>query len=31
VRAGPMAFGDDVLRRKLMDAALAFVRPLPAK
>ncbi|MGH6823474.1 MAG: TfoX/Sxy family protein [Methylocella sp.] len=31
VRAGPMAFGDDVLLRKLMDAALAFVRPLPAK
>ncbi|ACB93685.1 TfoX/Sxy family protein [Beijerinckia indica] len=31
VQAGPSAFGDDVLRRKLMDAALAFVRSLPAK
>ncbi|NHF72589.1 TfoX/Sxy family protein [Paracoccus xiamenensis] len=26
VRAGPSAFGDDALRRKLVDAALAFVR-----
>lgn len=31
VRAGPAAFGDDALRRKLLDAALAFVRSLPAK
>jgi DNA-binding HxlR family transcriptional regulator len=31
VRAGPSAFGDDELRRKLLDAALAFVRALPAK
>jgi TfoX N-terminal domain len=31
VRAGPDAFGDDRLRRKLLDAALTFVRSLPAK
>ena len=31
VRTGPSAFGDDALRRKLVDAALAFVRSLPAK
>lgn len=31
VRAGPSAFGDDALRRKLIDAAFAFVRPLPPK
>jgi hypothetical protein len=31
VRAGPGAFGNDALRRKLLDAALAFVRSLPAK
>ena len=31
IRAGPDAFGDDALRRKLLDAALAFVRSLPAK
>lgn len=31
VRAGPDVFGDDALRRKLLDAALAFVRSLPAK
>ena len=31
VRAGPTAFGDDALRRKLLDAALTFVRSLPAK
>jgi hypothetical protein len=31
VRAGPIAFGDDLLRRKLIKAALAFVRSLPAK
>jgi hypothetical protein len=31
VRVGPMAFGDDELRRKLIAAAVAFVRSLPAK
>jgi hypothetical protein len=31
VRAGPAAFGDDALRRRLIDAALAFVRTLPRK
>ena len=31
VRAGPDAYGDDALRRRLLDAALAFVRSLPAK
>jgi len=31
VRAGPAAFGDDALRRKLLAAALAFVRALPPK
>jgi hypothetical protein len=31
VRAGPDAFGDDALRRKLVSAALTFVRSLPAK
>jgi hypothetical protein len=31
VRAGPDAFGDDALREKLIGAALAFVRTLPAK
>lgn len=31
VRAGPEVFGDDALRRKLLNAALAFVRSLPAK
>jgi hypothetical protein len=31
VRAGPNAFGDDALRRKLLDAALGYVRSLPAK
>jgi hypothetical protein len=31
VRAGPTAFGDDALRRKLIDAALDFVRSLPSK
>jgi hypothetical protein len=31
VRIGPDAFGDDDLRRKLMDAGLAFVRTLPPK
>lgn len=31
VRAGAGAFGDDALRRKLLESALAFVRSLPAK
>jgi hypothetical protein len=31
VRAAPEAYGDDPLRRKLIDAALAFVRGLPEK
>ena len=31
VRAGPDAFGDDVLRRKLISSALTFVRSLPPK
>jgi hypothetical protein len=31
VRAAPEAYGDDVLRRQLIDAALAFVRTLPMK
>ena len=31
VRAGPSAFGDDALRRKLIGAALAYVRSLPGK
>jgi hypothetical protein len=31
VRAAPEACGDDALRRRLLDAALAFVRTLPAK
>ena len=31
VRAAPEAYGDDALRRKLIDAALAFVRTLPGK
>jgi hypothetical protein len=31
VRAGAGAFGDDAVRRRLLDAALAFVRSLPAK
>ncbi len=31
VRAGSAAFGDDALRAKLLDAALAFVRSLPEK
>lgn len=31
VRAVPEAFGDDALRAKLLDSALAFVRALPAK
>jgi hypothetical protein len=31
VRAGPAAFGDDALRSRLIEAALAFVRALPPK
>ena len=31
VRAGPMAFGDDALRRRILDAALTYVRSLPRK
>jgi hypothetical protein len=31
VRAGPAALGDDALRGRLIDAALRFVRTLPAK
>lgn len=31
VRMAPEAYGDDALRRKLLDAALAFVRSLPKK
>jgi hypothetical protein len=31
VRAGPDGFGDDALRQRLMEAAIAFVRALPAK
>ena len=31
VRAGPAAYGEDALRRRLLEAALAFVRSLPGK
>jgi hypothetical protein len=31
VRAGPVAYGDDGLRARLIEAALAFVRKLPPK
>ncbi len=31
VRAGPEAYGDDALRRRLIAAALDFVRTLPPK
>ena len=31
VRAGPGAYGDDVLRRRLLSAAVEFVRTLPGK
>lgn len=31
VRAGPAAFGDDQLRKRLLDAALAYVLALPPK
>jgi hypothetical protein len=31
VRADAEAFGDDALRHRLLDAALTFVRGLPAK
>lgn len=29
--AGPVVFGDDVLRKRLLDAALAYVGSLPSK
>lgn len=31
VRAAPEAYGDDALRRRFIDAAVAFVRELPGK
>ena len=31
VRAGPAAYGDDALRRRLLMAAVEFVRSLPPK
>jgi len=31
VRAQPQAFGDDALRRRLLQSALAFIRSLPPK
>ncbi len=31
VRAGPAAYGDDAMRARLIEAALAFVRGLPPK
>jgi hypothetical protein len=31
VRAGPAAYGDDALRRRLLGAAVDFVRSLPGK
>jgi hypothetical protein len=31
VRAGAAAFGDDTLRKRLLDAALAYVLSLPPK
>ena len=31
VRAGPEAYGNDALRRRLLDAAIDFARTLPAK
>jgi hypothetical protein len=31
VRAGPPAFGDDAIRRRLIAAAVEFVRALPPK
>ena len=31
VRAGPEAYGDDGLRRRLLQAAVKFVRSLPGK
>ena len=31
VRAGPAAYGDDALRRRLLEEAVTFVRGLPAK
>ena len=31
VRAGPAAYGDDELRRRLIDAAVEFARALPPR
>ncbi|MEK1933951.1 MAG: TfoX/Sxy family protein [Pararhizobium sp.] len=31
VRAGPAAFGDDALRKQLLDSALAYVLSMPPK
>ncbi|HXT05980.1 MAG TPA: TfoX/Sxy family protein [Roseiarcus sp.] len=31
VRAGPAAYGEDALRRQLLEAAVAFASSLPAK
>ncbi len=31
VRAGPAAYGDDAQRRRLLEAAIEFVRTLPPK
>jgi hypothetical protein len=31
VRAGPIAYGEDATRRRLLEAALGFVRGLPPK
>ena len=31
VRAGPEAYGDDALRKRLLQAAVKFVRSLPGK
>ena len=31
VRANADVYGDDTMRRRLIDAALAYVEPLPAK
>jgi len=31
VRAGPDAYGDDALRRRLLDAAVQFTKSLPAR
>jgi hypothetical protein len=31
VRVGPLAYGDDAVRARLIEAALRFVRGLPPK